>query len=77
MHLLITRPSPQVESEHYERTHLRCQQERMTQHRMYTWGNRERAKAMAMPGCEELGSLNDRLGLGRGGAGQQQRVTAY
>ncbi|KIY98031.1 putative J domain-containing protein [Monoraphidium neglectum] len=64
----------QVESEYYEGTHLRCQQERMTQHRMYTWGNRAKAKAMPMPGCDELLSLNDRLGIGRGG---QQRVSVY
>jgi hypothetical protein len=46
----------------------------MTQHRMYTWGNRAKAKAMPMPGCDELLSLNDRLGIGRGG---QQRVSVY
>ncbi|KAI8466699.1 MAG: DnaJ-like protein [Monoraphidium minutum] len=62
----------QVESEYYEHMHTRCQQERMAQHRMYTWGSREKAKAMAMPGCDELGSLNERLGVGRG-----QRVGAY
>jgi hypothetical protein len=58
-----------VESEYYEQAQMRCQQERMTQHRLYTWGSREKAKAMAMPGCDELGALNERLGRGR-----QQRV---
>lgn len=50
---------------------MRCQQERMTQHRMYTWGNREKAKAMPMPGCDELGALNERL------RAQQQRIPVY
>jgi hypothetical protein len=52
---------------------MRCQQERMTQHRLYTWGSREKAKAMEMPGCDELGALNERLGIGRGG-GQRTGV---
>jgi hypothetical protein len=54
---------------------MRCQQERMTQHRLYTWGSRDRARAMEMPGCEELSALNERLGIGRGA--QQQRVGVY
>jgi hypothetical protein len=30
----------QVESDVYERVYQRCQNERMAQHRTYTWGNR-------------------------------------
>jgi hypothetical protein len=37
----------------------------MAQHRLYTWGSREKARAMAMPGCGELDALNERLGIRR------------
>lgn len=61
----------QVESDHYERVQMRCQQERVAQHRMHVWGSRESARDMPMPGCSELGALNERLGLAR------QRVGAW
>jgi hypothetical protein len=59
----------QVEADYYERVHLRCQGERMTQHRLKTWGNAAKAAMMAMPACDELGVLNDRLGSTRRGYG--------
>jgi hypothetical protein len=51
----------QVESEYYERVHTRCQSEKITQHRLHAWGNRKQAAAMAMPACEELSALTQRL----------------
>jgi hypothetical protein len=36
---LLLVPS-QVESDMYERVYQKCQNERMAQHRTYTWGNR-------------------------------------
>lgn len=60
----------QVETDVYEHTYQRCQNERMAQHRAYTWGNREAARRMELASCQELGKLNERMG----GYRQQQTV---
>uniref|UniRef100_A0A383VZ20 J domain-containing protein n=1 Tax=Tetradesmus obliquus TaxID=3088 RepID=A0A383VZ20_TETOB len=51
----------QVESDVYERVYQRCQNERMAQHRTYTWGNREAARKMELPSCKELGRMNQAM----------------
>ena len=49
--------------DYYERVHVQCQNERMAQHRMYTWGNRQKARDMEMPACAEMAELNQKLGI--------------
>lgn len=56
---------PQVETDVYERVYQRCQNERMAQHRAFTWGNRESAKKMELASCQELARLHERMGSHR------------
>ncbi|KAF6262338.1 DnaJ-like protein [Scenedesmus sp. NREL 46B-D3] len=51
----------QVESDMYERVYQRCQNERMAQHRTYTWGNRDAARRMELASCKELGRMNSAM----------------
>eukprot|EP00775_Hariotina_reticulata_P013190 gene13190-13321_t len=51
----------QVESDMYERMYQRCQNERMAQHRAFTWGNREHAQKMQLASCNELGRMNEKM----------------
>jgi hypothetical protein len=55
----------QVESDVYERTYQRCQNERMAQHRAFTWGNRDAARKMELASCQELTKLHEALGTHR------------
>jgi hypothetical protein len=59
------RPLLQVESDVYERTYQRCQNERMAQHRAFTWGNRDAARKMELASCQELTKLHEALGTHR------------
>lgn len=55
----------EIEGDHYDRTHVRCQHELLQRQRLAAWGGRaarERAAAMATPFCDELAGLNARLG---------------
>jgi hypothetical protein len=52
---------PQVEQQYYEHLYTTCQQEKLTQNRLYTWGDRERAKAMAMPNCNRFISYKEKM----------------
>lgn len=55
----------EIEGDHYDRTHVRCQHELLSRQRAAAWGGRaarERAAAMETPFCDELASLNARLG---------------
>ena len=57
-------PDQQVESDYYERLGQRCNQERMQKQRlMYSWSQREEARRMRLPACEEYEALNQRLGV--------------
>jgi hypothetical protein len=49
----------------YERVYQRCQNERMAQHRAFTWGNREAARRMELASCQELSRLHERMGSQR------------
>jgi hypothetical protein len=51
----------QVERQHYEELFHRCQQEKLTQRRLYSWGGREQAQALPMPNCSRLMDLKDRM----------------
>jgi hypothetical protein len=57
---------PQVESDVYERLFQRCQNERMVQHRAYTWGNRDAARRMELESCRELQRLNEAMAAAGG-----------
>eukprot|EP00879_Flechtneria_rotunda_P004446 GHRR01004697.1.p1 GENE.GHRR01004697.1~~GHRR01004697.1.p1 ORF type:complete len:565 (+),score=206.90 GHRR01004697.1:238-1695(+) len=52
----------QVESDVYERVYQRCQNERMAQHRAFTWGNRDTARRMELTSCSELAQMNEKMG---------------
>eukprot|EP00878_Enallax_costatus_P001978 GHUV01002142.1.p1 GENE.GHUV01002142.1~~GHUV01002142.1.p1 ORF type:complete len:469 (+),score=172.40 GHUV01002142.1:158-1564(+) len=51
----------QIETDMYERVFQRCQNERMAQHRAYTWGNRETARKMELANCRELTRMNEAM----------------
>ncbi|KAG1655323.1 hypothetical protein FOA52_008235 [Chlamydomonas sp. UWO 241] len=58
-----TKLERQVESDHYERLSQRCQSEQITRQRMrYSFRQRDTAKDFAMPNCDEVDSINRRLG---------------
>lgn len=63
--LFMTHHTTQVETDAYERVYQRCQNERMAQHRAFTWGNREAARKMELASCSELGRLHERMGSHR------------
>ena len=43
-----------IEVEHKDRLEHLCHRERVEQARMARWGNRERARGMRLPHCEEI-----------------------
>jgi hypothetical protein len=58
-----TKLERQVESDHYERVSQRCQSEQIARQRMrYSFRQRDSAKDMPMPNCEEVEAINRRLG---------------
>ncbi|GAX85030.1 hypothetical protein CEUSTIGMA_g12450.t1 [Chlamydomonas eustigma] len=59
-----TQVERQVESDYYERLGQRCVQERQHQQRlMYSWSQREHARSMKLPSCDEYNDLNRKLGV--------------
>ena len=46
----------EVEVAYKQRLEQRCYNERLTQQKLYRWGQSEKARSMELPGCSELNS---------------------
>ena len=45
-----------MEVAYKQRLEQRCYNERLTQQKLYRWGQSEKARSMELPGCSELNS---------------------